>query len=238
MKIRIELSEKEIRDMAVAIKPMYEIDGFEEHEVAGDRNMKKLVKRICADENVTAVGHGYTGIVGNGVIKFNIDGNAIAMAAQYAAKTMRRFIPLINATIRFVKSMKELVGLTSETLRSDAEEFTKKYNDAFPLEREWKLVTVDSANSACLYERVNGATEWTKIMWTDQWDKVDNAMDVMDLHPSYAFFDNEDVARNAFMGYLGHNHMADANEFTPSVAQPKESSPKQEQDEFDNDLYL
>ena len=202
MKIRIEMTEKEIRDMSIAIKPLYEIDGLEEHEVEGDRNMKKLVNRICADENCIVVGHGYTGTVGNGTIKFNIDGNAIEMAARYVAKTLRRFNPLINSTIRFIKSMKELVGITGETLRSDAEEFTKMYNTAFPVEREWRLISVEQAHAACLYERIVGSTEWTNIQWSTGWEKVEAAMDVMDLHPSYQFFADEESAKAAFHAFL------------------------------------
>ena len=202
MKIRIELTEKEIRNLGCAVKPLYEIDGLEEHEVEGDRNMKKLVNRICADENHIVVGHGYTGTVGNGTIKFNIDGNAIEMAARYVAKTLRRFNPLINSTIRFIKSMKELVGITGETLRSDAEEFTKMYNTAFPVEREWRLITVEQAHAACLYERIVGSTEWNNIQWTTGWQKVDDVMDVMDLHPSYQFFADEESAKAAFHAFL------------------------------------
>ena len=229
MKIRIELTEKEIRNLAMAVKPVYEIDGLEEREVEGDRNMKKLIERVCSDDNNIVVGHGYKGIIGSNAVKFEFDSRAVEMAAQYFAKTLRRFNPLINATIRFVKSMKELVGITGETLRSDAEEFTKKYNDAFPVEREWKLVTVEQAHAACLYERIDGSTEWTNIQWTTGWQKVDDVMDVMDLHPSYRFFADEESAKAAFHAFL----RGDAQQTE------KENAPKQEtEEEIDNDLYL
>ena len=216
MKIRIELTEKEIRSMGAAMKPLYEIDGLEEREVEGDRNMKKLIERVCSDDNNIVVGHGYKGIIGSNAVKFEFDSRAVEMAAQYFAKTLRRFNPLINATIRFVKSMKELVGITGETLRSDAEEFTKKYNDAFPVEREWKLVTVEQAHAACLYERIEGSTEWTNIQWTTGWQKVDDVMDVMDLHPAYRFFADEESAKAAFRAFLQGNTQQDQQEQTES----------------------
>lgn len=216
MKIRIELTEKEIRNLAMAVKPVYEIDGLEEREVEGDRNMKKLIERVCSDDNNIVVGHGYKGIIGSNAVKFEFDSRAVEMAAQYFAKTLRRFNPLINATIRFVKSMKELVGITGETLRSDAEEFTKKYNDAFPVEREWKLVTVEQAHAACLYERIDGSTEWTNIQWTTGWQKVDDVMDVMDLHPSYRFFADEESAKAAFRAFLQGNAQQDQQDQTES----------------------
>lgn len=216
MKIRIEMSESEIRSLSMAVKPMYEIDGLEEREVEGDRNMKKLIERVCSDDNNIVVGHGYKGIIGSNAVKFEFDSRAVEMAARYFAKTLRRFNPLINATIRFVKSMKELVGITGETLRSDAEEFTKKYNDAFPVEREWKLVTVEQAHAACLYERVTGSTEWTNIQWTTGWQKVDDVMDVMDLHPAYHFFADEESAKAAFHAFLQGNAQQEQQDQTES----------------------
>lgn len=231
MKIRFELTEKEIRSLAVAIKPMYEIDGLEHYKADFDHDLNKIVGRICTDDICTVVGHGYTGNVGNNTVRFEFDSRAVEMMALYAAKTVRRFLPVINTTVRFVKSMKELIGFTRETLRSDAEEFTSRFNRAFPVEREWKLVTVEQAHAACLYERIVGSTKWTNIQWTTDWQKVDDVMDVMDLHPSYRFFAEEDAAKAAFHAFLR------------SDAQPKEEEkehdPKQEaEDEFSNDLYL
>lgn len=222
MKIRVELSEKEIRDMAVAIKPMYEIDGLEHYKVDLDRDTNKIVERVCADDNKIIVGHGYRGIVGSNAVKFEFDSRAVEMTALYAAKLMRRILPVINTTIRFVKSMRELIGFTNETLKVDANEFTKRFDRAFPVEREWRLISVEQAHAACLYERITGSSDWTPIQWSTGWNKVESAMDVIDLHPAYSFFDNEEAAKAAFHTFL----LGDAQ-------------PKQEQvDEFNNDLYL
>lgn len=202
MKIRFELNEKEIRDLGAAMKPMYEIDGLEHYKADFDHDLNKAVERICADDNKIVVGHGYTGTIGNNIVKFEFDSRAVEMAAQYFAKTLRRFLPVVNSTVRFVKSMRELIGFTRETLRSDAEEFTSRFNRAFPVEREWKLVTVEQAHAACLQERIEGSSEWTPIQWSTGWDKVEGAMDVMDLHPSYRFFADEESAKAAFHSYL------------------------------------
>ena len=233
MKIRIELTEKEIRDLAVAVKPAYEIDGLEHYKADFDRDLNKIAERICTDENKIVVGHGCTGTIGNNTVKFEFDSRAVEMTALYVAKTVRRFLPVINTTVRFVKSMRELIGFTRETLRSDAEEFTKKYHVAFPVEREWKLVCVEQAHAACLYERVQGSSDWTPIQWSTDWGKVEAVMDVMDLHPSYRFFadDDEDTAKAAFHAYLWGD--------TQQKEEEKENAPKQKaEDEFSNDLYL
>lgn len=231
MKIRIEMNESEIRSMSIALKPMYEIDGLEHYKADFDHDLNKIVGRICTDDIHTVVGHGYTGNVGNNTVRFEFDSRAVEMMALYVAKTLRRFLPVINTTVRFVKSMKELIGFTRETLRSDAEEFTNRFNRAFPVEREWKLVTVEQAHAACLYERIVGSTEWTNIQWTTDWQKVDDVMDVMDLHPSYRFFADEESAKAAFRSYL----LGDAQ----PKEEEKEHDPKQEaEDEFSNDLYL
>lgn len=229
MKIRIELSEKEIRDLAVSVKPMCEIDGLEKYKADFDRDLNKIVERICSKENNIVVGHGYRGTVGNDAVRFEFDSKAVEMTALYVAKVLRRVNPVINSVIRFVKSMRELIGFTRETIRSDAEEFTSRFNRAFPVEREWKLVTVEQAHAACLYERVEGSTEWTNIQWTTGWQKVDDVMDVMDLHPSYRFFADEESAKAAFHAFL----RGDAQQTE------KENAPKQEtEEEIDNDLYL
>lgn len=229
MKIRFELSEKEIRNLAVAVKPAYEIDGLEHYKADFDRDLNKVVKRICTDENQIVVGHGYKGVIGNDAVKFEFDSRAVEMMALYVAKTLRRFLPVINTTVRFVKSMKELIGFTRETLRSDAEEFTSRFNRAFPVEREWKLVTVEQAHATCLYERIVGSTEWTNIQWSIGWDKVEGAMDVMDLHPSYRFFADEESAKAAFHAYLRGDTQQKENE---------NASKPDTENEFDNDLYL
>lgn len=231
MKIRIEMNESEIRSMSCAVKPMYEIDGLEHYKADFDHDLNKIVGRICTDDIHTVVGHGYTGNVGNNTVRFEFDSRAVEMMALYVAKTLRRFLPVINTTVRFVKSMKELIGFTRETLRSDAEEFTSRFNRAFPVEREWKLVTVEQAHAACLYERIVGSTEWTNIQWTTDWQKVDDVMDVMDLHPSYRFFAEEDAAKAAFHAFLRGD--------TQQKEKEKENAPKQEtEEEIDNDLYL
>lgn len=231
MKIRIEMNESEIRSMSIALKPMYEIDGLEHYKADFDHDLNKIIERVCTDENKIVVGHGYTGTVGNNTVRFEFDSRAVEMKALYVAKTLRRFLPVINTTVRFVKSMKELIGLTRETLRSDAEEFTSRFNRAFPVEREWKLVTVEQAHAACLQERIEGSTEWTPIQWTMGWKKVDDVMDVMDLHPAYQFFSSEEAAKAAFHAFLQGNAQQKEEE--------KENAPKQEaEDEFSNDLYL
>lgn len=229
MKIRIEMNESEIRSMSCAVKPMYEIDGLEHYKADFDHDLNKIVGRICTDDIHTVVGHGYTGNVGNNTVRFEFDSRAVEMMALYVAKTLRRFLPVINTTVRFVKSMKELIGFTRETLRSDAEEFTSRFNRAFPVEREWKLVTVEQAHAACLYERIVGSTEWTNIQWTTDWQKVDDVMDVMDLHPSYRFFADEESAKAAFHAYLRGDTQQKENE---------NASKPDTEDEFDNDLYL
>ena len=229
MKIRIEMTEREIRSMSCAVKPMYEIDGLEHYKPDFDHDLNKIVGRICTDDIHTVVGHGYTGNVGNNTVRFEFDSRAVEMMALYVAKTLRRFLPVINTTVRFVKSMRELIGFTRETIRSDAEEFTSRFNRAFPVEREWKLVTVEQAHAACLYERIVGSTEWTNIQWTTDWQKVDDVMDVMDLHPSYRFFADEESAKAAFHAYLRGD----------TQQKEKENAPKQEtEEEIDNDLYL
>lgn len=229
MKIRFELTEKEIRSLAVAIKPMYEIDGLEHYKADFDHDLNKIVGRICTDDIRTVVGHGYTGNVGNNTVRFEFDSRAVEMMALYAAKTVRRFLPVINTTVRFVKSMKELIGFTRETLRSDAEEFTSRFNRAFPVEREWKLVTVEQAHAACLQERITGSSEWTPIQWSIGWDAIERAMDVVDFHPAYRFFADEESAKAAFHAYL----RGDAQQ------KEKENASKPDtEDEFDNDLYL
>lgn len=229
MKIRIEMNESEIRSMSCAVKPMYEIDGLEHYKADFDHDLNKIVGRICTDDIHTVVGHGYTGNVGNNTVRFEFDSRAVEMMALYVAKTLRRFLPVINTTVRFVKSMKELIGFTRETLRSDAEEFTSRFNRAFPVEREWKLVTVEQAHAACLYERIVGSTEWTNIQWTTDWQKVDDVMDVMDLHPSYRFFAEKESAKAAFHAYLRGDTQQKENE---------NASKPDTEDEFDNDLYL
>lgn len=229
MKIRIELNEKEIRSMGCAMKPAYEIDGLEQYKADFDHDLNKIVGRICTDDIHTLVGHGYTGNVGNNTVRFEFDSRAVEMMALYVAKTLRRFLPVINTTVRFVKSMKELIGFTRETLRSDAEEFTSRFNRAFPVEREWKLVTVEQAHAACLYERIVGSTEWTNIQWTTDWQKVDDVMDVMDLHPSYRFFADEESAKAAFHAYLRGDTQQKENE---------NASKPDTEEEIDNDLYL
>lgn len=229
MKIRIEMNESEIRSMSCAVKPMYEIDGLEHYKADFDHDLNKIVGRICTDDIHTVVGHGYTGNVGNNTVRFEFDSRAVEMMALYVAKTLRRFLPVINTTVRFVKSMKELIGFTRETLRSDAEKFTSRFNRAFPVEREWKLVTVEQAHAACLYERIVGSTEWTNIQWTTDWQKVDDVMDVMDLHPSYRFFADEESAKAAFHAYLRGDTQQKENE---------NASKPDTEEEIDNDLYL
>ena len=218
MKIRIELNEKEIRSMGAAMKPLYEIDGLERYEADFDHDLNKVVERVCSDDNNIVVGHGYKGVIGSNAVKFEFDSRAVKMAAQYFAKTLRRFNPLINSVIRFAKSMKELVGITGETLRSDAEEFTKKYNTAFPVEREWRLITVEQAHAACLYERIEGSSEWTPIQWTTDWKKVDDVMNVMDLHLAYQFFTDEETAKETFHAFLRGDAQQDQQKQTESEA--------------------
>lgn len=233
MKIRFELSEKEIRDMAIAFKPMYEVDGLEHYKPEFEHDLNKIVERICADDNKIIVGHGYRGVVGSDAVKFEFDSRAVEMTALYAAKVMRRILPIINTTVRFVKSMRELIGFTSETLKTDANEFSKRFNRAFPVEREWRLVSVEQAHAACLYERVSGSSDWTSIQWSTGWNKIDEAMEVVDLHPAYQYFADEEAAKAAFHSFLNRT-----NDPCNCDAQPKENAPKQEHDEFDNDLYL
>lgn len=231
MKIRIEMNESEIRSMGAAMKPMYEIDGLEHYKADFDHDLNKVVERVCSDDNNIVVGHGYKGIIGSNAVRFEFDSKAVEMTALYVAKVMRRFLPVVNSTIRFVKSMKELIGFTRETLRSDAEEFTSHFNRAFPVEREWKLVTVEQAHAACLYERIEGSSEWNPIQWTLGWSKIEKVMDVMDVHPAYQFFSSEEAAKEAFHSYL----LGDAQQ----KEEEKENAPKQEaEDEFSNDLYL
>ena len=99
------------------------------------------------------------------------------------------------------------------------------------MEREWKLVSVQQAHAACLYERVTGSTEWCPIQWTTGWSKIEKVMDVMDVHPAYQFFSSEESAKDAFHSYL----LGDAQQ----KEEEKENAPKQEaEDEFSNDLYL
>ena len=216
MKIRIELNEKEIRDLAMAVKPAYEIDGLEKYETDFDHDLNKIVERICTDDIRTVVGHGYTGNVGNNTVRFEFDSRAVEMMARYVAKTIRRFNPLINSVIRFAKSMKELVGITGEALKADANEFTKHFERAFPIEREWRLITVEQAHAACLQERIEGSSEWTPIQWSTGWQKVDDVMDVMDLHPSYRFFADEESAKAAFHAFLQGNAQQDQQDQTES----------------------
>ena len=230
MKIRFEMSESEIRSMSIALKPMYEIDGLERYKADLERDTNKVVERICSKENNIVVGHGYRGTVGNDAVRFEFDSKAVEMMALYVAKTLRRFLPVINTTVRFVKSMRELIGFTRETIRSDAEEFTSRFNRAFPVEREWKMISVRQAHAACLYERIVGSTEWTPIQWSTGWQKVEAAMDVMDLSPWYSFFTEEDAAKAAFHEFLQEQDDAQQNAPKPEV--------KTTEDEFDNDLYL
>lgn len=231
MKIRIELTEKEIRNLAMAIKPVYEIDGLEHYETDFSRNVNKLVERICADENHCITGAGYTSIVGNNAVRINIDSKAVDMVSTFYNKLARRFVPVVNNVVRFVKSFKELFDVTGDAVRQDAKTFWDAYNKAFPVEREWKLVTVQQAHAACLYERVTGSTEWCPIQWTTGWSKIEKVMDVMDVHPAYQFISSEESAKDAFHSYL----LGDAQQ----KEEEKENAPKQEvEDEFNNDLYL
>ena len=212
MKIRIELTEKEIRNLAMAVKPVYEIDGLEHHETDFSRNVNKLVEHICADENHCITGAGYTSIVGNNAVRINIDSKAVDMVSTFYNKLARRFVPVVNNVVRFVKSFKELFDVTGDAVRQDAKTFWDAYNKAFPVEREWKLVTVQQAHAACLYERVTGSTEWCPIQWTMGWKKVDDVMDVMDLHPSYQFFADEESAKAAFHAFLQGKAQQDQTE--------------------------
>lgn len=218
MKIRIELNEKEIRSMGCAMKPMYEIDGLEHRKAGFDHDLNKIVERICTDDIRTVVGHGYTGNVGNNTVRFEFDSKAVEMMALYVAKTLRRFLPVINTTVRFVKSMKELINFTGEALKADANEFTKRFDQAFPVEREWRLITVQQAHAACLYERIAGSSEWTNIQWSTGWQKVH---DVMDLHPSYQFFADEESAKAAFHAFLRGDAQQDQQEQTDSASDLK-----------------
>lgn len=206
MKIRIELTEKEIRNLAVAIKPVYEIDGLEHYETDFSRNVNKLVERICADENRCITGAGYTSIVGNNAVRINIDSKAVDMIGSFYNKIARRFVPMANSLVRFVKSFKELFDVTGDAVRQDAKTFWDAYNKAFPVEREWKLVTVQQAHAACLYERVTGSTEWCPIQWTTGWSKIEKVMDVMDVSPWYSFFTEEDAAKAAFHEFLSRTN--------------------------------
>lgn len=61
---------------------------------------------------------------------------------------------------------------------------------------------MEQAHAACLYERIVGSSEWTNIQWSTGWQKVDDVMDVMDLHPSYRFFADEESAKAAFHAFL------------------------------------
>ena len=221
MKIRIELSEKEIRDLAVSVKPMCEIDGLEKYKADFDRDLNKIVERICSKENNIVVGHGYRGTVGNDAVRFEFDSKAVEMMALYVAKTLRRFLPVINTTVRFVKSMKELINFTGEALKADANEFTKRFDQAFPVEREWRLITVQQAHAACLYERIAGSSEWTNIQWSTGWQKVHDVMDVMDPHPSYQFFADEESAKAAFHAFLRGDAQQDQQEQTDSASDLK-----------------
>lgn len=230
MKIRFELSEKEIRDMGIALKPMYEIDGLERYKADFDHDLNKIVGRICTDDIHTVVGHGYKGVVGNGAVRFEFDSRAVEMMALYVAKTIRRFNPLINSVIRFAKSMRELIGFTRETLRSDAEEFTSRFNRAFPVEREWKLICIEQAHAACLYERIVGSSDWTPIQWTTGWSKIEKVMDVMDVHPAYRFFSSEEDAKAAFHAYL----LGDAQQKETENA-PTQDDAQQDQTESSSD---
>lgn len=223
MKIRIEMTEKELRNLAVVTKPMYEIDGLEHYEADFNRNLNKVVERVCAIDNKVVIGHGYKGIIGSNAVRFDFDSRAVEMTALYVAKVMRRFLPVINTTVRFVKSMRDLIGFTRETLKTDANEFTKRFDRAFPVEREWRLISVEQAHAACLYERISGSSDWTPIQWSTDWHKVEDAMDVIDLQPVYKYFADEEAAKAAF-----HTFLLDD-------AQPKENAPKQDDD---NDLYL
>ena len=231
MKIRIELTEKEIRNLAMAVKPVYEIDGLEKYETDFSRNVNKLVERICADENHCITGAGYTSIVGNNAVRINIDSKAVDMVSTFYNKLARRFVPVVNNVVRFVKSFKELFDVTGDAVRQDAKTFWDAYNKAFPVEREWKMISVRQAHAACLYERVTGSTEWCPIQWTTGWSKIEKVMDVMDVHPAYQFFSSEEAAKAAFHAFL----LGDAQ----PKEEEKEHDPKQEaEDEFSNDLYL
>ena len=212
MKIRIELTEKEIRNLAMAVKPVYEIDGLEHYETDFSRNVNKLVERICADENHCITGAGYTSIVGNNAVRINIDSKVVDMVSTFYNKLARRFVPVVNNVVRFVKSFKELFDVTGDAVRQDAKTFWDAYNKAFPVEREWKLVSVQQAHAACLYERVTGSTEWCPIQWTMGWKKVDDVMDVMDLHPAYQFFSSEEAAKEAFHTFLQGKAQQDQTE--------------------------
>lgn len=231
MKIRIELTEKEIRNLAMAIIPVYEIDDLEHYETDFSRNVNKLVERICADENHCITGAGYTSIVGNNAVRINIDSKAVDMVSTFYNKLARRFVPVVNNVVRFVKSFKELFDVTGDAVRQDAKMFWDAYNKAFPVEREWKMISVRQAHAACLYERVTGSTEWCPIQWTTGWSKIEKVMDVMDVHPAYQFFSSEESAKDAFHSYL----LGDAQQ----KEEEKENAPKQEaEDEFSNDLYF
>lgn len=229
MKIRIELTEKEIRNLAMAVKPVYEIDGLEHYETDFSRNVNKLVERICADENHCITGAGYTSIVGNNAVRINIDSKAVDMVSTFYNKLARRFVPVVNNVVRFVKSFKELFDVTGDAVRQDAKTFWDAYNKAFPVEREWKLVTVRQAHAACLYERVTGSTEWCPIQWTMGWSKIEAAMDVMDVHPWYSFFTGEDAAKAAFHEFL----LDDAQQKETE----KESAPEQKSDDYNVGLW-
>lgn len=229
MKIRIELTEKEIRNLAMAVKPVYEIDGLEHYETDFSRNVNKLVERICADENYCITGAGYTSIVGNNAVRINIDSKAVDMVSTFYNKLARRFVPVVNNIVRFVKSFKELFDVTGDAVRQDAKTFWDAYNKAFPVEREWKLVSVQQAHAACLYERVTGSTEWCPIQWTMGWSKIEAAMDVMDVHPWYSFFTGEDAAKAAFHEFL----LDDAQQKETE----KESAPEQKSDDYNVGLW-
>lgn len=225
MKIRIEMTEREIRDMGMSVKPIYEIDGLEHYEADFDHNLNKIVGRICGQEDHSVAGAGYHSTFGNNVVEINVDSKAISMISTFYGKLARRFVPVVNNVIRFVKSFKELFDVTGDAVRQDSKKFWDAYDKAFQVEREWKLITVRQAHVACLYERIKGSSEWTPIQWTLGWGKIEAAMDVMDVHPWYSFFDHEDAAKAAFHSFLLDD--------TQQKETEKEDAPKQEQ-EFDN----
>ena len=202
MKIRIEMNESEIRSIATVVKPVYDVDGLEKYEIDFIRNMNKIVERICGQEDHSVAGAGYRSTFGNNVVEINVDSKAISMVSRFYNKLARRFVPVVNNVVRFVKSFKEVFDVTGDAVRQDAKTFWDAYNKAFPVEREWRMISVEQAHAACLQERIQGSSDWTPIQWTLGWSKVEGAMDVMDLHPAYQFFAEEDAAKAAFHAFL------------------------------------
>ena len=134
------------------------------------------------------------------------------MIGGFYSKIARRFIPVVNSLVRFMKSFKELFDVTGDAVRQDAKTFWDAYNKAFPVEREWKMITVDQAHAACIYERIEGSSDWTPIRWTMGWSKIEKVMDVMDVHPAYRFFSSEKAAKEAFHAFLQGKAQQDQTE--------------------------